>query len=121
MALKRLRDGAHRLAPVARFLGGDAETDKRRRVLNPLRRLYNTKQWRQLRWSVLVAARFTCAQCGRIEADTARLVADHIRPHRGDEGLFWDRGNLQCLCQACHSGGKQRAEQPTRQTRGGVG
>ncbi|PSJ19969.1 HNH endonuclease, partial [Halomonas sp. ND22Bw] len=33
--------------------------------------------------------------------------------HRGDEALFWDFDNLQCLCGACHSGAKQREEQAT--------
>jgi 5-methylcytosine-specific restriction protein A len=28
---------------------------------------------------------------------------DHITPHRGDVGLFYDRGNLQALCGSCHS------------------
>jgi 5-methylcytosine-specific restriction endonuclease McrA len=56
--------------------------------------------------------------CGRIEADTSKLVADHIMPHRGDERLFWDEANLQCLCKACHDGVKQAAEQGSVQMRG---
>ena len=47
-------------------------------------------------------------------------VCDHIRPHRGNEALFWDQGNLQCLCAPCHSGEKQRAEQPGRPSPGRV-
>lgn len=72
---------------------------------------YYTARWKRLRWDVLVEANFTCQRCGRIEADTSRLIADHIRPHRGDPELFWDRENLQCLCDTCHSGDKQREEQ----------
>ena len=30
-------------------------------------------------------------------------VVDHVVPHRGDERLFWDRGNSQPLCRSCHS------------------
>jgi 5-methylcytosine-specific restriction protein A len=27
---------------------------------------------------------------------------DHVRPHRGDRALFWDReGNWQSLCRTC--------------------
>ena len=61
---------------------------------------------------VLVRDLFTCQWpgCGRIEANTSQLVADHRRPHRGDERLFWDDRNLQCLCKPCHDGPKARAE-----------
>jgi 5-methylcytosine-specific restriction protein A len=27
---------------------------------------------------------------------------DHIRPHRGEQSLFFDRANLQGLCKPCH-------------------
>ena len=74
------------------------------------RKWYWLKAWRVLRWDVLVAARFTCAKCGVVEGNTRKLVADHVRPHRGDRALFFDRGNLQCLCEACHGGAKQREE-----------
>lgn len=43
-----------------------------------------------------------CARCmaeGRYRKAT---VVDHIVPHRGDELLFWDRGNWQALCKKCH-------------------
>lgn len=29
-------------------------------------------------------------------------VVDHVRPHRGDYELFWDRSNWQALCKPCH-------------------
>ena len=53
---------------------------------------------------------FTCAMCRRIEGNSRYLVADHIRPHRGSEALFWDRNNVQCLCKQCHDGSKQSME-----------
>lgn len=71
---------------------------------------YGLKRWRDLRREVLLDARYTCARCGRIEPDSRQMVADHVRPHRGDAALFWDRGNLQCLCKPCHDGAKQREE-----------
>jgi 5-methylcytosine-specific restriction endonuclease McrA len=73
-------------------------------------RLYSTARWQALRWSVLVEAMFTCAMCRKVEGDGSKLVADHKVPHRGDEQLFWDRGNLQCLCKRCHDSDKQREE-----------
>ncbi len=46
-----------------------------------------------------------CRRCG-----APAVVVDHIRPHRGDRALFWDKGNWQPLCIAHHSGAKQREE-----------
>ena len=31
------------------------------------------------------------------------LLLDHIIPHRGDQKLFWDRSNLQPLCEHHHN------------------
>ncbi|MBX5303098.1 HNH endonuclease [Rhizobium sp. NLR12b] len=77
----------------------------------PWRRWYGLKRWRDMRWDVLVEAAFQCQMCARIEGDTSKLVADHRKPHRGDPALFWDRNNLWCLCEACHSTEKQKEEQ----------
>lgn len=53
-----------------------------------------------------------CRPC--IEQDPPRLsttfAVDHIRPHRGDPKLFWDRKNWQPICQTCHNSVKQRIE-----------
>lgn len=76
----------------------------------PWRAWYKTARWQRLRWQVLTDARFTCAMCGRLEGNTSQLVADHIRPHRGDDELFWQRANVQCVCKPCHDGAKQAME-----------
>lgn len=60
---------------------------------------------------VLIAAEFTCVRCGKLEGDTSKLVADHIKAHRGNPDLFWDEANIQCMCDACHSSIKQQEEQ----------
>jgi len=44
---------------------------------------------------------------GRFELAT---VVDHIIPHRGDLGLFWDEENWQSLCGTCHNSAKHRQE-----------
>lgn len=75
---------------------------------------YSLARWRRLRWSVLTRDLFTCTRCGRLEGDTSKLVADHIRPHCGDPVLFWDDANLTTLCASCHSGAKQRSERRAR-------
>lgn len=64
-----------------------------------------------MRARVLLDAMYTCDMCGRLEGDTSKLVADHIKPHRGNPVLFWDENNLQCLCTECHSSTKQVEEQ----------
>lgn len=93
--------------------GGEVERDRARALL-PWRQWYNSMRWRcprtGLRWHILRRDRFTCQMCGRIEPDSAQLVADHRVPHRGDEALFWDAANLWCLCKPCHDGAKQREE-----------
>ena len=48
-----------------------------------------------------------CLQVGRV---TPATVANHRRPHRGDVALFFDRGNLESTCKACHDGPIQREE-----------
>lgn len=109
--LRMLRDGVHRLAPTVGYLAQDAaQVSRDRDVRLDWRKWYKTARWQRLRWSVLLRDLFTCQMCGHAEADTSLLVADHIAAHRGDEALFWDDGNLQCLCKTCHDGEKQREE-----------
>ena len=51
-------------------------------------------------------------QRGLLEPAT---VVDHIVPHRGDEALFWDKGNWQALCKHCHDSHKKRLESSGRE------
>lgn len=44
-----------------------------------------------------------CAECLRHERLTPVYAVDHIKPHRGDKELFWDRSQWQSLCRSCHS------------------
>lgn len=77
-------------------------------------RLYNRKGWEVLRCRVFLRDGYICQMCGRlcrgVGQEPTAPVADHIRPHRGDERLFWDLGNLQTLCKSCHDGPKQALE-----------
>lgn len=113
-----IRPLPNRLAFVDDTKAAQSKTRDRR---HEWRAWYKTKQWRQLRWSILMRDLFTCQRCGRIEADTSQLVADHRVPHRGNEALFWDAGNIQCLCKSCHDGAKQREEAAARPSRWGGG
>lgn len=99
------------LAPRVGWIKDGAQSSPNWR---PWRKWYSTPRWRQLRWQTLARDLFTCRMCGRTEGDASRLVCDHVQPHRGDEALFFDPANLQCLCKACHDGAKQREEQGRR-------
>ena len=98
------------LAPVVPYLTDDpALASRTRDSTDPWRAWYKTARWQRLRLSVLVASDFTCVRCKTV-ADSPGLVADHIKPHRGNAAMFWNRQNLQCLCTHCHSSLKQREE-----------
>lgn len=92
---------------------GDQRSAQRDALL-PWRKWYKTARWQKLRWSVLVRDLFTCRRCRRIESNTSLLVADHVAPHRGNEAMFWDAANLQCLCKPCHDRDKQAEERSGR-------
>jgi len=68
---------------------------------SPGDRLY-TSEWRRAAGAFLRTHQHcvACAAEGRI---TVARVVDHIRPHRGDQKLFWDESNWQPLCRPCHS------------------
>lgn len=71
--------------------------------------LYNRAAWRNLR-----RAHLSSHPLCRMHEELGRLVpatvVDHVRPHRGDLGLFFDHDNLQSLCKPCHDSHKQAAE-----------
>lgn len=111
--LRQLRGPLPVLKPRVAFLNDDkAAVSRARDRRHEFRAWYKMQRWKRLRWKILTRDLFTCQMpgCGKLEANTALLVADHKRPHRGDELLFWDEGNLWCLCKACHDSVKQREE-----------
>ena len=44
-----------------------------------------------------------CVECRRRGRRALATEVDHITPHKGDPGLFWDKENWQPLCHSCHS------------------
>ena len=69
---------------------------------------YN-RSWRQAR-RIFLQKHPVCVFClARGIVEPAEIV-DHIKPHKGDESLFWDQANWQALCKVCHDGAKQRLE-----------
>jgi 5-methylcytosine-specific restriction protein A len=69
-------------------------------------------QW-QLARAAHLEANPLCVMCKARGVVTAATVVDHIRPHRGDMLIFWDRSNWQSLCKPCHDSEKQRIERAT--------
>jgi 5-methylcytosine-specific restriction protein A len=128
--LRTLRDPGRKLGYGGRFLDRTrAQVSRERDARLDWRAWGKTARWQRLRWSVLIRDDFTCQRCGHehrlaalaralkaigrpdlIKGKAPDLVADHTLAHKGDEALFWDEGNLQCLCKPCHDRDKQRDE-----------
>ncbi|TAI63452.1 HNH endonuclease [Bradyrhizobium sp. Leo170] len=81
------------------------EADRRRPSATD--RGYDSKWRRESKaFLALPQNRFCACGCGRF-AD----MVDHIKPHRGDMKLFWDRSNWAPLASSpCHSSRKQSLE-----------
>lgn len=116
VGLTKLKSSMTRLSP--RLARVEESVSTQRRTDAPWQRWYNTARWRRLRLAALERDTFTCRICQRFDGDTSQLVADHIRPHRGDERLFWDDANIQTLCKPCHDQVKQKEEQASINDRG---
>jgi 5-methylcytosine-specific restriction protein A len=43
-----------------------------------------------------------CVECLKQGRPVPATVVDHIKPHKGDQRLFWDETNWQSLCKPCH-------------------
>lgn len=51
-----------------------------------------------------------CKFCSDLGIITGAEVVDHIKPHKGNQELFWNPKNWQGLCIPCHNITKQRIE-----------
>jgi 5-methylcytosine-specific restriction protein A len=74
----------------------------------PWRHLYG-RRWDRLRLRFLDKNPL-CKHCLELGEVTPATVVDHIKAHKGDEALFWDKSNWQPLCPACHDGWKRSLE-----------
>ena len=68
---------------------------------NSYRRGYSGR-WRKVRNAFLLANPL-CVECLKTSKVTQASEVDHIKPHKGDYKLMWDKQNLQSLCTPCHS------------------
>jgi len=69
--------------------------------------LYKSNRWKTIsrNWLRLNPL---CVFCGNPAS-----VTDHKIPHKGDEQLFYARGNRQSLCKCCHDSTKKKIENGT--------
>lgn len=63
------------------------------------KRFYDSKDWRELRYQVLLDCNFICELCNKSEA----VIGDHIIPTKVRWDLRLDRENIQGVCKACHN------------------
>jgi 5-methylcytosine-specific restriction protein A len=74
---------------------------------------YHLAKWRHPVWgirAVVLREQPLCLPCqteGRIEPSTE---VDHIRPHKGDRAMFFNRANCQGLCHRHHNEKTGRGE-----------
>jgi len=69
-----------------------------------------TYQWRKARLMYLIKNPL-CVYCKQRDAVvTPAEVVDHIKPHNGDQELFWDVNNWQALCKRHHDTVKAEEE-----------
>ena len=85
------------------------------------RAFYHSREWRQLRNTILQRDHYTCCMCGFKSVPSSRLlVVDHIVEIRDDYSRRLDPSNLRVLCLHCnerrHSG---RAGAAKRRAGGG--
>ena len=85
----------------------EAEQKARRDTLRAQRRGSAAARGYGYKWRMVsqafLDAHPLCAECERRGLIRPATCVDHIKPHKGDKKLFWDRSNWQPLCQSCHS------------------
>jgi len=69
--------------------------------------LYHTAQWTRLS-AAFRATHPLCAECQRRGIIKAATVVDHITPYPICKDYFFDRSNLQALCDECNHEKGQR-------------
>ncbi|MEX2642136.1 MAG: HNH endonuclease signature motif containing protein [Acetobacterales bacterium] len=92
------RKTTERHCPACRKL---KQGQDRRRRGSAAARLYG-HAWRKARAAFLWLNPL-CSDCAARGETVPATEVDHVKPHRGDRLLFWDRRNWQPLCKPCHS------------------
>lgn len=78
------------------------------------RKWYKSKRWQLLRQAVFMRDRFICQRSGVVCMGKSPApnspVANHKKPHKGDETLFFDIDNIETVSKEIHDGLIQREE-----------
>lgn len=73
--------------------------------------MYDTPEWRAIRREHLAANPRCQCEIHEGKADAPRAVhVDHLKPHRGDPKLFYDRKNLSSRAHSCHASKTARTD-----------
>lgn len=102
----RLRTLPPRVKPAATRI---APQRPRERGRNESGQWLYGRRWRKAR-ALFLSKHPLCLHCQAEGRVTAACEVDHIRPHRGDERLFWDESNWQGLCKPHHSAKTARSD-----------
>jgi 5-methylcytosine-specific restriction endonuclease McrA len=65
---------------------------------------YLTREWRSLRWRVLVASDGRCQMCGRGKVNGILIHVDHVISRHNRPDMELEFSNLQVLCEDCNIG-----------------
>ena len=106
--MKRLQPRLKTIDTTTRRVVVSAETSPHRGA-DGRSPLYASTAWRKARAGYL-ARHPLCRYCLAEGKTEPAAVVDHITPHRGDKGLFWDSTNWQPLCKRCHDSTKAKEE-----------
>lgn len=94
--------------------GDRAGQDRQREQINRWRKWYRTPRWSALRLDVLKRDGWRCVHTGAPLTgkgnDPSAPVIHHKEPHKGDERLFWDAGNLEAVSKAWHDSQGQKSD-----------
>ena len=76
----------------------------------PKTAIYRTPEWRAIRKEAIARNMIAhgvyapvCVACNARLYEPGSIHCDHIKPHKGDMGLFLNVDNVQILCRSCHS------------------
>jgi 5-methylcytosine-specific restriction protein A len=89
--------------------------------LSAARRGYGSK-WQRARQAFLGQHPLCeCEECRRTGRILIATVVDHIKPHKGDMKLFWDRDNWMPMAKQCHDVKTAKHDGGFGNSRGGGG
>jgi len=84
-------------------------TDHRSPEAQAYRYLYRSTAWRKGR-VLFLREHPLCVRCMAKGLTVPATVVNHIKPHKGDLTLFFDRKNMEAVCKRCHDGAIQQIE-----------